>query len=491
MAIVISAGRAIETNDNRIRVAWTISDDANQDVNNPTRIHAPFAQQVRGQGQVFINGAWQNRYAFLRQSLSVDLPWDLVLDFGQLLPETDYRFRIVDYPYAAVFQGPTLRLSSPEVTLRTVPRLAFTSISINARDETSIAYDVRIRSADRYTGPVYWRLTRDDGEEDPIFRTTQQSLQASVIERFSGLFPNRAYTVAISKDPTFPPLFTIVRQDSTPNFTIGGIRDPSLTFDKTIPIWRSRLGLKDFDMFIEAIPAGYVEWNLTEGGLTLTVAELLRALTERVVGGVFEDSFGRWRIIQRSLWSEQPNVGTFMLDEWKIVDTTQSADIEERLAVTGIAINIWQASNEDGTTRVRSLVRRPRNPSAEAIYGRRERSLRRFFNFLPQIPGSFDALTDWLDAGAPTIAIFEIQGTLDEDAPSYQLWAIDPGKQMTVELPHGDGTALHTGLIIRKDISFGFSRTPRHKITLWVLDTQVRGRGAFSSAFSRAFNRGE
>ena len=227
----------------------------------------------------------------------------------------------------------------------------------------------------------YRRVGDEEWLDHPPLTATDGNGTEALTTTIRGLFPNRRYQVQFSRWQDYT-LFIEV-EVLTENFSIPGILDPSLTFDRTVGFWRARLGLADFDLITGELPAGYIQRQHVQTAQT-SVAALGRELARRTVGGAFERSDGSWRFVSKSLWPDRDNVGTITQGRFKLVERTLLNELREQLATTEVQFQAYASANANGTTNV--YVTSQGDPRKQALYGERALNQRGVFVYLSQIP---------------------------------------------------------------------------------------------------------
>ena len=393
-----------------------------------------------------------------------------------LTPETTYDLRFYVWDANSNFRSNLSRLptgtslSNIQAQIRTSRTQGLRLVTV-APSQNEIVYTLSSTTARTLT--LYHRYRREGAEEwiDGIPQGVRASGQTFNLTVGGRLYPNRRYEVEISDfDDYNPKLESTV---DTPNFTIPGIRDPSLSFEQVLPTLRSILGLADFDMRTGELPAGYIEESNTEDAPSL-VRDFGYLLAQRVGAGAFERSDGSWRFISKTLWAEQQVAANFTLDRFKITEATLRNELRDQLTISSASFYLWSFSKTDSSgdatgqqqARINPL---PANFRKIALQIDNELSIPGYFVMIPRIPGNTREIAARLEEGVPLIVLADIQGALDEGVLPPELWTIEPGQNLTVELPHPEGTVTYTGTLMNKRV-FGsnYGRLMQHRLTVWV-----------------------
>ena len=97
-----------------------------------------------------------------------------------------------------------------------------------------------------------------------------------------------------------------------------------------------------------------------------------------------------------------------------------------------------------------------------------ELNLSDYFVLIPDVPGGNREIIARLFEGVPLILLVDIQATLNHGIQSSELHTIEPGQNLTIELPHVEGNVTYTGTLINKRV-FGsnYGRLMSHRLTIW------------------------
>ena len=393
-----------------------------------------------------------------------------------LAPETTYDFRLYVWDGNSAFRSninalPTgTPLDFVEARLRTSRTQGLRQIT--ATPDTN---EVRVTLASTTTRTVivyhrYRRLGRDwiDG--------TPRGYRVGANEQFGltvggDLYPNRDYEIQISDFADYNPHLPI--NTKTLNLVIPGVSDPSLSFDQTVGTFDLILGLDDWSMRTGELPAGYIQEPKADELLTLPsmlVQEFGYQLARRIGAGAFERADGSWRFISKTLWADQPLAAVFTLDRFKITEQTLRNELREQLDISEFRYTAWQFSQggDDPTGEQSVTVRGDTNPTKTALSIDNRIDLGDLFIIIPGVPGNLRELIARFLEPTPLIVLADIQAILDDDTASAELHTIQPGQNLTIELPHTQGTVTYTGTLINKRI-FGsnYGRLMSHRLTIW------------------------
>ena len=390
-----------------------------------------------------------------------------------LAPETTYDFRLYVWDANSAFRSninalPTgTPLDFVEARLRTSRTQGLRQIT--ATPDTN---EVRVTLASTTTRTVivyhrYRRLGRDwiDGAPRGYRVGVNEPFELTVGGR---LYPNRDYEIQISDFADYNPHLPI--NTKTLNLVIPGVRDPSLSFDQTIPTFTSILGLQDWSMRTGELPAGYMDerYRTTQQ----TVQEFGYRLAQRIGAGAFERSDGSWRFISKTLWADQPIAAVFTLDRFKVTQQTLRNELREQLAVSRVRYRAWQFTNLDAggdpTGEQTVVVRFDQDLTKLALSIDNTLDLGDQFVVIPGVPGGTRELEERLTEPVPLIVLADIQAILDEGTASTELHTIQPGQNLQIELPHTQGTVTYTGTLINKRV-FGsnYGQLMSHRLTIW------------------------
>ena len=114
------------------------------------------------------------------------------------------------------------------------------ALRLTANPQTFEGTNAPFRVTPGYTGTVYYRWGRV-GSELTNTGTFEGTANSSEIVTFRDVYPNRDFRVEFSEFADFDPVLDFEWRQ--PNLDIPGIVDPSLTFDRTVALWRRVLGL--------------------------------------------------------------------------------------------------------------------------------------------------------------------------------------------------------------------------------------------------------
>ena len=382
-----------------------------------------------------------------------------------LAPNTEYEDQ---YQYISQSSG---TLPSSATLIFGSPPTSNLGALTTGRTSTVITATVAIRV--RFNGQVYWRLRRGFTEIG-TFTDTVTTSTSSVSRDFRELFPNREYTVTVSQfsdlsNPRESSIFTNQIEG------VGGVEDTSLTMDQSLGFWRSLLRLDDLTIDVGPdFPVGLIPPG--EGKTTRN--SLLKALTTRCVGGIFERNDGSLRIISRDRWLDQADLGLYSFKRYRFRRFTLRSDEEARLAVTGVTFQQFEsASGEGDQTVITTATVNNVNREAEQRYGRNEVTIPYFVLWQSnQLPQTLRPIVQLIGQGAPLILSVDVLAELDQNVLSARLRAIEPGRVATFEVGHAAGTIQHRGLVINKEWRESQGRQdPFWRVQVWVLESDVVG----------------
>ena len=353
----------------------------------------------------------------------------------------------------------------------------FQALRITSRDINQTDMSFMVLQFPRTSGSIYSRFRRlnvEDFTDGSPVTTIGGSGSATYPITIRGLYPNRRYQVQISEFPDYNPALDIEVQ--TENFVIQGIQDPSLSFDQTVPFWRGRLGLNDWNMLVGELPAGYIDRRLPDPqnpDANVTIEELGRELARRIVAGAFERSDGSWRFISKTFWPELPVAAEFTSDRFTITEQSLRNELRDRLAFTRVIVQVYIGNeteivgNEIITTgqTIVSLQNTAINFRKIALRLDNTLSIQGVFTFLPDIPGTYRENTALVQDDVPLILLADVQAVLGEGVDPNELHSVEPGQNLTIEI---DNT-LHTGTLMNKRV-FGsnYGNLMQHRMTIWV-----------------------
>ena len=248
--------------------------------------------------------------------------------------------------------------------------------------------------------------------------------------------------------------------------TITGICDTGLTFDDAADFWDATLGLTDFELVTGALPAGYIQYDhITRP--RLRVNDLAGELAKRCVAACFETSTGAWRLISKSLWHAQPNVATFGLDRFRIVEHTARSELREQLITSQVRLQTYLATDINNLTTV--YVTAERDPAKLALYGDQTLDQTAMFVYLPGVAGMYREVAALLAEDVPLIMVIDVDAVLDDGVTANELWTVEPGQNLTFEMSYRSGVVTHVGTLINRRV-FGRNggKAQKHRLTIAV-----------------------
>ena len=466
--------------------------------NQPTRayIRMPFTGSYRGGSQAYlagINRGESNRYQISYRPIGGVFANYRLLEAGILSPneflyelpanisdDTSYEFRLTasdEPPITTTLLRSDEQVALPNVLASFVP------------EELSV--EVRLQVVNSPGRDIYWRFGRegrDTVDQDPI-RVPSGNNDYRRSDTLEDLYPNRNYFVEYSFTSEFAVKNTFTF--STDNFAIGGVRDPSLTFDQSEDFWRGLLDLPDLQITTGELPAGYIQRQhsnldglpeevnagVTEGK-TADVRTLGRQLASKAVAGVFELSNGSFEIVSKTLWRTREVFATLRLRDFYISEYTRSSQVRENLAVSEVVAQVHTGTRSgefsDDTTVL--IVPVELNNSKKLLGVERKLDLSRLFTSLTVIPGWSRENIALVAEQTPVIVEVDVQAMFKDSNMARCLHDLEPSYNLSVELPYGIGnTALFTGTLMRKRVSGGWGKVPKHRLSIWVHTIQPLG----------------
>ena len=413
-------------------------------------------------------GAWQNLQPVTRYDVSASFS-----------PTSYFTSVVVSLP------GDISQTVTTSFTTTRNLRLRIDSQTFN-RDRGETTFNIR----PSYSGTAYYRYGRvGDLDESGLITVTSGAVSRLTLRE---IFPDRDYEFQISEFADYDP--ALIRNWRQPNLEILGIINPALTFDRTVNFWRSALGLQSFSLITGELPAGYIQskhTNIEElpdelndivtYGKTIVAADLGRQLARRTVAGSFEQGDGSWKLVSKSLWDDQPVLYRFTKDRFRITSRTIRADIRDRLAISEVSVQIFVGNERNATGDETQQTRVDVVPGLDASDSglirtkiaqniRRELDLTQLFTYIQQIPGWSRENVALIAEDTPRILIVDIAAQLDPGVSSRELHAAQPSDRISVELSHGDGTAIYTGTLITRRVhgAVADSGALYHRFTIWV-----------------------
>ena len=273
-----------------------------------------------------------------------------------------------------------------------------------------------------------------------------------------------------------------------------------MSFDRTVSYWRARMGLSSFSMRTGELPAGYIQWEHSNpdgypeeinavvtdsrvlSGKSIRVQDYLRDLASQVVGGTFERSDGSWYVLSKTLWEDQPVVGVFTTDDYRITERSLRSELRERLVTSEVQAQVHRGNVIDGNTvtdeTIVSLVTSTSDARKAALNIDKALDLTRLFTIIQEIPGWSREQVALVAEPTPLLVVADVLDIHNEAIDALRLNRIELGNNIEIHLPRNGHTVAFTGTLVGKRVHMA-QRVPYHRLTVWVhserrIDAEVR-----------------
>ena len=187
--------------------------------------------------------------------------------------------------------------------------------------------------------------------------------------------------------------------------------------------------------------------------------------SEMCIRDRFQNTAGRWSVIARKVWDDQPVRGVIEESRFLIREANITSGLREDLEATEVTFSVYTGGTVS-SVRVNEVTQA--TVERRARVGTRSFTIPEYLVFLPQVPGSVQPVDDLIAEGPPTVLEFTVIGVTRADVTEDELWLPDVGFRVLVTVDN----VRYDGLLLHKRITQTDGQSLEFRYTVWVLNAE-------------------